>query len=314
MSYLKFNEIKYSKNDDGTFWPGIIEVPEDEFLNQDEVVDNSDSNIFAESSISEEVKRIMTAGVLIAILLITAFLGNKYLFILLIIISLIGTKEWHDIFDYKNTIPYPLLLYGGLAPSIVIYFYNPEKIYVPLLIFPLGLLIYLTYTLEAEAYDFIGTAYIFQTWFGVGLGCIVYILKMMDIKFTLLSFACIAVSDSVAYGIGRRFGTKKLAPSISPNKTVEGFVAALLIGSILYTIVLNTTFDFPLYLDTFLAFLFIISGVMGDLFQSKLKRSINIKDSSNLLPGHGGVLDRLDSYLFCFPFITVIVMLNNIFQ
>lgn len=312
MSYLKFNEIKYSNNDDGTFWPGIIEVPDEEFLDQDKIDDNN-SSIVKEPGISEEAKRIVTAVLLIFILFIAAFLGNQYLFILLIIVCLIGTKEWHDIFAYKNTIPYPLLLYGGLAPSVVIYFYNPEKIYVPLLVFPLGLLIYLTYTLDTEAYEFIGTAYIFHTWFGVGLGSVVYILKTMDMQFTLLSFVCIAVSDSVAYEIGRRFGTKKLAPTISPNKTVEGFVSALFIGSILYTVVLNNTFDFPLYIDSFLALLFITFGVLGDLFQSKLKRSINIKDSSNILPGHGGILDRIDSYLFCFPLITVIVMLNNIF-
>ena len=135
----------------------------------------------------------------------------------------------------------------------------------------------------------------------------------MDSQFTILTILCVALSDSTAYEIGRRFGTKKLAPTISPNKTVEGFVAALLIGTAAYTIVINYYLPFSLYLCVLISLTFIIAGVFGDLFQSKIKRSLDIKDSSNLLPGHGGVLDRLDSYLFCFPFITIILMLIDIF-
>ena len=311
MSYLKFNLIKYSDNDDGTFWPGVVEVPEDKLI---ENVDQESSEENNGTGFSEEAKRVITAVVLLAILFVAYFQGQIFIYIILFVVSLIATKEWHDIFDYQNIIPYPLLLYGALAPSVVIYFFNPEKVYVPLLVFPLGLFLYLTYTLNSQAYEFIGSAYIFHTWFGVGLGCIAYVLKSMEIQFTLLTFLCVALSDSTAYEVGRRFGTKKLAPTISPNKTVEGFVAALLIGAVFYTIVLNNYFTFPLYLDTSIAILFIVAGVFGDLFQSKIKRSIDIKDSSSLLPGHGGVLDRFDSYLFCFPFITVVLMISNIFQ
>tara|TARA_B100000131_G_scaffold129335_1_gene126223 strand:- start:159 stop:1082 length:924 start_codon:yes stop_codon:yes gene_type:complete len=306
MSYSKYNNIKYSNNDDGTFWPGVVEVPdEDKLINEGAPNQNS--------GISEEAKRIITGVVLIAIIFIATLLGNNYLFILLFIVGIFATKEWHNIFNYGYIIPYPLLLYGGLAPSLVIYFYSPEKIYIPLLIFPVGLFLYIIYTNDVNMYDFIGTSYVFHTWFGVGLGCIVYVLKIMDAQFTLLTFACIAISDSTAYEVGRRFGTKKLAPSISPNKTVEGFVSALFIGSVLYSIVLNTTFEFPIYIDILIAIGFTIAGVLGDLFQSKIKRSIDIKDTSDILPGHGGVLDRIDSYLFCFPYVTILIMLNNIF-
>ena len=310
MSYLKFNELIYSNNDDGTFWPGFVEVPEEELLD-DTII--SDSNDQKPEGVSQEAQRIITAVILISILFIAFFLGQIFLYILLFIVSLIATKEWHDIFDYKSVIPYPLLLYGALTPSLVIYFYNPQKIYVPLLVFPLGLFLYLTYTSNSEAYDFIGSAYVFHTWFGVGIACIAYVLKNMDSQFTILTILCVALSDSVAYEIGRRFGTKKLAPTISPNKTVEGLVAALLIGTAAYTIVLNYFLSFSLSLDILISLIFIIVGVFGDLFQSKIKRSVDIKDSSNLLPGHGGVLDRLDSYLFCFPFITIILMLTDIF-
>jgi len=312
MSYLKFNAVIYSNNDDGTFWPGFVEVPEDKLFDD---TDNSESNDEKNKGVGEEGQRIMTALILISVLLAAFFLGQIFLYILLFIVSLIATKEWHDIFDYDNVIPYPLLLYGGLAPSLVIYFFDPQKLYVPLLIFPLGLFLYLTYTSNSEAYDFIGSAYIFHTWFGVGVASIAYVLKSVDSTFTLFTILCIALSDSVAYEIGRRFGTRKLAPTISPNKTVEGFVAALLIGTIAYTIILNifSPLSLSLYIDIFISLIFIIVGVLGDLFQSKIKRSLNIKDSSGLLPGHGGVLDRLDSYLFCFPFITIVLMLTEIF-
>ena len=103
-----------------------------------------------------------------------------------------------------------------------------------------------------------------------------------------------------------------MAPNISPSKTVEGFMAALLVGTVFYSIVLNNYFLFPIVIDIVLASLLIIFALFGDLFESKLKRSVDAKDSGNILPGHGGVLDRFDSYLFAFPYVTLIILVSNL--
>ena len=110
-------------------------------------------------------------------------------------------------------------------------------------------------------------------------------------------------TDTAAYEIGRRFGKHKLAPEISPHKTWEGAVAGLVVGSILGMIAALITTDAG-WFAAFIVSLF-ISGVgqIGDLVESKVKRLAGVKDSGNLLPGHGGILDRFDSLLLASMFM-----------
>jgi phosphatidate cytidylyltransferase len=107
------------------------------------------------------------------------------------------------------------------------------------------------------------------------------------------------LNDACAYFVGSRFGTRKLAPQISPNKSVEGFVGGLVGGMIAWVILAATGccgMNFAIALPTGLASG--IAAVMGDLFESRIKRGVGVKDSGNLIPGHGGMLDRCDSMLF----------------
>ncbi|MBR0375521.1 MAG: phosphatidate cytidylyltransferase [Firmicutes bacterium] len=110
-------------------------------------------------------------------------------------------------------------------------------------------------------------------------------------------------TDTAAYEIGRRWGKHKLAPAISPNKTWEGAVAGLIAGSILGMIAALITTDAG-WFAAWIVSLF-ISGVgqIGDLVESKVKRLAGVKDSGNLLPGHGGILDRFDSLLLSSMFM-----------
>lgn len=109
-------------------------------------------------------------------------------------------------------------------------------------------------------------------------------------------------SDSFAYYTGKMLGRHKLAPAISPGKTIEGLLGGLF-GSILGAIIVCLWF-FPGYslvkISTLTVFLSMI-GVMGDLTESMIKRTMGVKDSGNILPGHGGVLDRLDSLMIAAP-------------
>lgn len=111
--------------------------------------------------------------------------------------------------------------------------------------------------------------------------------------------ASVWLSDSFAYLVGERFGRTKMAPRISPHKTWEGFAGGL-VGSILIWLILWVThfYELSLWYALVCAVLVNILGVFGDLIESRIKRGVGVKDSGNLIPGHGGMLDRCDSLIF----------------
>ena len=123
----------------------------------------------------------------------------------------------------------------------------------------------------------------------------------------LLVLTSIWLADSGAYFFGKQFGKKKLAPTISPGKTWEGFLGALFVVS-LFSIVM-TYFGFVnSYKAIFFFNLILVLSVEGDLFESYIKRMAKVKDSGDLIPGHGGVLDRIDSLCSSLPLATLILM------
>jgi len=117
------------------------------------------------------------------------------------------------------------------------------------------------------------------------------------------SFILVWVNDSFAYITGKNFGKQKLFARISPKKTVEGFLGGLFFSCIASYFIAK--FTGTLHFTSWLILAIIISsiGTMGDLIQSKFKRQANVKDSGSIMPGHGGIFDRLDSMIFSAPFI-----------
>jgi phosphatidate cytidylyltransferase len=129
--------------------------------------------------------------------------------------------------------------------------------------------------------------------------------KIQDLKINpvLVLFILLWSSDTFAYITGRLFGKNKIAPKISPGKTWEGAIGGTLITlTAAYVLHQNYLFDF-IGITPFLigVIVIVIAGIVGDLIESKLKRKKGIKDSGNLMPGHGGILDRLDSFLLAMP-------------
>ncbi|QLE00491.1 phosphatidate cytidylyltransferase [Galbibacter sp. BG1] len=115
-------------------------------------------------------------------------------------------------------------------------------------------------------------------------------------------FILIWVNDSFAYLVGRTFGKNKLFPSVSPKKTVEGFLGGLVFALIASYILYLYSGELNLIQWTILTIVVVITGSVGDLVESKFKRLAGVKDSGAILPGHGGMLDRLDSLIFAAPF------------
>jgi phosphatidate cytidylyltransferase len=292
MNFSKYR-FNFSSDDEGTFWPGVIELPVDENTKEDE---ESSSNLFTSNP------RVFTAiGLLV---LLSLFFTNKNsAFLLLIFAVFIASKEWFDMFDYGIVIPYPFLLYSALAPMFIVYYYDISLIYISFFLLPIGVIIYTGSFISYGIYEKFGSLFIFHIWFSLGITSVVFILKNYSLLFTYLSIISISLSDTLAYEVGRRYGKTKLIEHISPNKTVEGLVAGLATG--MFAMILNFYFNTETELLTafIISLLFVGFGVLGDLFVSKIKRTISIKDSSSLLPGHGGLLDRVDSYLLSFPIL-----------
>ncbi len=117
-------------------------------------------------------------------------------------------------------------------------------------------------------------------------------------------FLIIWSNDTGAYFAGKLFGKTKLFQRVSPNKTLEGsvggFVLALIIVYIYATYIAKA--DYPLYWWFFFTLLISVSGILGDLVESQIKRNLGVKDSGKILPGHGGFLDRFDALIFALPF------------
>lgn len=138
-------------------------------------------------------------------------------------------------------------------------------------------------------------------------------LKAINPSLLLALLTTIWVADSLAYFSGKHYGKHKLAPSISPGKTWEGVLGALLGVTVFAAILLlshlvESWAIFPLF------WIVALLGVIGDLFESLIKRQVNKKDSGSLLPGHGGILDRIDGLLPSLPIAVLLIYLFNYFQ
>lgn len=129
----------------------------------------------------------------------------------------------------------------------------------------------------------------------------------------LVMFVCLLVwtADSGAYFAGKRFGKHKMAPSVSPNKTIEGLVGGIIAAGAI-GLIAAAWFDIH-FTNLFSALVIIAStviiSVLGDLVESMFKRASNIKDSGTIIPGHGGILDRIDSLTAAFPVFTLLYFL-----
>lgn len=129
---------------------------------------------------------------------------------------------------------------------------------------------------------------------------------------TLLGiFFIIWAYDSSAYLVGSKFGRHKIHKKISPNKTWEGFIAGMVVGVIMG--IINAVLFQRLSVESWIAVavIIILFGTLGDLFESKIKRELKVKDSGTIMPGHGGLLDRFDSLLFAIPFIFVWLVISG---
>jgi len=248
------------------------------------------------------------AGLLFAA---AAALGGWYYNVLLMLLAIIGFYEYVRL--NGMTLGHPLVLcgYAGLA-AIVFPWEQAGLAGFPVheAIWPLAaLLLAVTVltknraTLDGAALVLMGAVYI-----GFGFGAMIDVrdIEPNGLFWTALAFGSIWASDTGAYFAGGRFGRTKLWPAISPNKTVEGAI-----GGVLAAVAVAVVFALaaPEWLSVGRAVAIglaaSVAGQIGDLIQSAYKRLRGVKDTGRLLPGHGGVLDRCDSWLIVFPLLVL---------
>lgn len=145
-------------------------------------------------------------------------------------------------------------------------------------------------------------------YFGLPLGAMLAIRESDGPPALFLLMLTVIVSDSAQYFTGRAFGRRKLAETISPKKTIEGAYGGVFFGTLLFVVLGGYWLPaMPLWLRVLLGVTVVALGIVGDLFESMLKRSAGVKDSSSLIPGHGGVLDRIDALLFAAPVYYIVL-------
>ena len=198
-----------------------------------------------------------------------------------------------------------LLLWVFLIPEQYNDLLN-ELNYTKMELFFLGVLLFLTYTvITKNRFTFEDVAFSILSTLYVGLGFYFFIeTRESSLIYVFYSLFIIWATDSGAYFIGRAIGKHKLWPDISPNKTTEGFIGGVV--SALAVAALFSVFGdmkVPTVILLMATAFLSVFGQIGDLVESALKRHFNVKDSGNILPGHGGMLDRFDSLLFVWPLI-----------
>lgn len=141
-----------------------------------------------------------------------------------------------------------------------------------------------------------------------------YNIREIGLQILMFLLLTIWVTDSGAYIGGMKYGKRKLSPNISPNKSIEGSIIGTL-SSIIVTIIFYFTIDLftNFFIAIFITLFVSIVGQIGDLIESAYKREYKVKDSSNLLPGHGGIFDRFDSILLSAPLLLIIIDILKIY-
>ena len=265
---------------------------------------------------NEFIKRSISGLVFAIVVLSSIWYGPVSYLVFLGLIMLVGLYEFSKMALSDN-----LERFGIMYPiSIGIYMYGisskigVEPVFFELLIY---LLIFFVFIIELRKeipnpYKNLGNLFLSIIYIAIPITLashIPYFKGDYHPEIILSIFILIWANDSFAYIIGKNFGKTKLIERISPKKTVEGFIGGLVLTYIV-GFILSHYFEVFSVMQWFIITNIIgIFGVLGDLVESMFKRKVSIKDSGKFMPGHGGMLDRFDSFIFTAPFIYIFMQL-----
>ena len=258
------------------------------------------------------IRFISGAVLLIAVIGALWFLQPMYLLAIAVLVALLAFREYLDIAARAGVhVSRPA---GGIAVAIVCVAVAIPGLPIEVVLAgaTLGLsalaLSTATKAIPGGALQSAAIAVFAPLYIGLPLGLLAATRWTLGREAALLLIVTVAISDSLQYYSGRTFGRHLLAPVVSPKKTIEGAVGGF-IGAALSLAVIGHWWlpQMGLPARTILGLAVAAVGIVGDLFESLLKRSVDMKDASAIIPGHGGVLDRIDALLFAAPVYYVFV-------
>lgn len=256
------------------------------------------------------------SGIVYILLLIGATLYSLDSFLLLFgLFLIVCTAEFCDLVSLKKPIPVVIAVAGYILFSYFNTFNrNNDWLLVGATLFISIKLIFFLFNEKRQRIDK-QSKYVYLI--GYIILPIIILTKipfegaLFNPKILIGIFILIWTNDTFAYIVGKSIGKRKLYEKISPKKTIEGFLGGL-IFAVLFSIIIAIYYtEQPLYIWIILALIVGIFGTIGDLIESKFKRIAGVKDSGKIMPGHGGILDRLDSIIFVSPFIFLFYQILN---
>jgi phosphatidate cytidylyltransferase len=248
--------------------------------------------------------RILVGIISIPLIIMVSIFGGYYFLILTLLISFFSLYELFLLFDSNDINPFRKVVIIYSIVSIIILF-NKFDLLIYILLGLIFLLIIIEVLRKKNERNIINILFEIFSFIYIVMPLILFnkILSIKNFNYVLLIFLLIWISDTFAFFGGKLFGKHKLS-YISPKKTIEGsiigFIFPVFITIIYFYFISVSAFKTDCLIISILIGIF---GQVGDLFESFLKRQNNIKDSSNIIPGHGGFLDRFDSIVFVIPVI-----------
>jgi len=270
--------------------------------------------------LKELFTRILVAIVGIPIVLASIIFGRFYFVAFVTLVALIGLYELFQMVKRQGITPHQFLGYIGLASiTILIFYQKTDLILVTLLFVALISLGLEMFRLGEKPILNVAATLFGLIYIGLAFGSLIGVRESQIFSgynavghLVIALFIGVWICDTIAYFFGTRFGKHRLYEQVSPKKSVEGAVAGFIGVLLFYFIVLQSKYlpEMSVQMAIILALVVGIFGQIGDLVESWLKRTIQIKDSSAIIPGHGGVLDRFDSMLFVAPLTYIAIQFH----
>ncbi len=266
-------------------------------------------------------KRALTAVAFVAVLLGCTYYSQLSFSILFVIITILGVREFYSLSEKEGNKPQKLMgiLTGAilfLSNSLVCMGYFDSRLLIVTIPFVFLIFIFELYSKAQDPFRNIAFTLTGIIYVAVPFSLLNYIVTYSGIYNYQILFGLFFIlwsSDTGAYLSGSAFGKNKLFPRISPGKSWEGSIGGAIAAYIVAFIISGWYTDVNLIDWMVIATILVVLGTLGDLVESLYKRSLNVKDSGNLLPGHGGILDRFDSLIMATPFVFTYLYIEKLF-
>jgi phosphatidate cytidylyltransferase len=255
----------------------------------------------AEMAISSELRlRVLSSAVLAPVALLVVWLGGLFLLIALLLVTGLLAREWVGLVTTPGGVSLVALL--AAAGLVAAHFGIVQWALVGLVVSGLGLALVAPGSISARGLAGLGPLYI-------GGACIAFLMLRAvpesGVVLIVWLLAVISATDIGAYFAGRSIGGRKLAPAISPGKTWAGLFGGMIAAAAVGTAIATVSAILPPLAASVGAAVLAVVAQLGDLFESWLKRRAGVKDSGDLIPGHGGLLDRVDGIMTTVPVMAI---------